>query len=39
MEALRNIYTVENNRIIIDLPQNYNHHGFSRLKKACIFIL
>ncbi len=25
MEALRNIYTVENNRIIIDLPQNYNH--------------
>ncbi len=25
MEALRNIYTVENNRIIIDLPQNFNH--------------
>ncbi|PID88435.1 MAG: hypothetical protein CSB06_00375 [Bacteroidia bacterium] len=25
MEALRNIYKVENNRIIIDLPQSFNH--------------
>ncbi len=25
MEALRNIYKVENNRIVIDLPQSFNH--------------
>jgi len=25
MEALRNIYTVENHRIVIDLPKSFNH--------------
>ena len=25
MEALRNIYTVENHRIVIDLPKTFNH--------------
>ncbi len=25
MQALRNIYTVENHRIVIDLPKSFNH--------------
>lgn len=25
MEALRNIYAVENHRIVIDLPKSFNH--------------
>jgi len=27
MEALRNIYTVENHRIIIDLPESFNYNS------------
>jgi len=25
MQAIRNIYTVENHRIVIDLPKSFNH--------------
>jgi len=27
MEALRNIYTVENHRIVIDLPESFNYNS------------